>query len=205
MSVVNLTGYTPPVRYDEQPWTHARLEQSSTEGGTYTSVETLDLDPVDEDPVYPDSRNLTSQLGTVGNWYRIVWVDADGGLSAPTTPGQNTAGTVAAAIAPFATAAELAKIMTVNAASNQEALDRCLQAAAGSMISEIGRNDLTGWELELAAQVNLALAQDLWEEMKVHWGMVGVGSEVGPTRVSRDTFERHAHRLAPLKRWGEIA
>ena len=41
--------------------------------------------------------------------------------------------------------------------------------------------------------------------MKIPWGMVGVESEVGPTRVSRDTFAPHAHALAPLKREWAIA
>ena len=106
----------------------------------------------------------------------------------------------------YATAAELATILQVNATSNAEALDRVLEAAAGEIDSELGREDddpLAGWELQLAAQVNLARAEELWKQMKAPWGVIGLESEFGATRIARDTFERHAHALAPLKReWG---
>ena len=201
--VVSFERFLPPARYDLLPWTEARIEEAAEEDGTYAQIDTHTLTPVDPDPADPAYRSFTTELGTDEDlWYRVVFADANGDTSVATTPLQNTAGTTLNVEA-YATVEELARIMTVNATANAEALNRCLVAAAGSMNSEMGRSDLSGWELELAAQVNLALAQDLWEEMKVHWGMVGVGSEIGPTRVSRDTFERHAHRLAPLKRsWG---
>ena len=91
----------------------------------------------------------------------------------------------------------------MNAVSNADALDRVLIAAAGEINSELGRSDLAGWELQLAAQVNLARAEELWKQMKAPWGVIGAESEFGATRIARDTFERHAHALAPLKReWG---
>ena len=91
----------------------------------------------------------------------------------------------------------------MNPASNADALDRVLIAAAGEINSELGRSDLAGWELQLAAQVNLARAEELWKQMKAPWGVIGAESEFGATRIARDTFERHAHALAPLKReWG---
>ena len=82
--------------------------------------------------------------------------------------------------------------------------DRVLTAAAGEIVSETGRSDFTGWELELVAQVNLARAEELWKQMKAPWGVVLVGGvEAGPTMIARDTFARHAQQLAPLKQsWG---
>ena len=35
--------------------------------------------------------------------------------------------------------------------------------------------------------------------MKAPWGLVGFDSEIGPTHIARDTFQRHAHALAPLE------
>ena len=108
-------------------------------------------------------------------------------------------------VEPYATAAELATILQVNATSNATALERVLIAAAGEINTETGRTDLSGWELELAAQVNLARAEELWKQMKAPWGLIGLESELGATRIARDTFERHAHALAPLKSgsaWG---
>jgi hypothetical protein len=203
MTIVSFPGYTPPPRYDEQPWTAARLEQSATEGGAYTTTETFELDPVDTDPAAPDTRSFTTEQGAADLWYRIVWVDADGDESPSTAPGQNTTGTVPGTVTAYVTAAELASILQVNATTNAVALERVLVAAAGKINSEIGRSDLSGWELELAAQVNLAVAEELWKQMKAPWGVLGIDSEFGATRIARDTFERHAHALAPLKRsWG---
>lgn len=203
MTVVSFPNYLPPPRYDDLPWTQARLEQSATEGGAYTETETFELDPVDSDPAAPDSRSFTTVLGTADLWYRIVWVDEDAIESSPTASGQNTTGTVSAGLTPPVTAAELATIIQVNAASNADALDRVLQAAYGNIVSETGRNDFSGWQLDLAEQVTLAIAEELWRQMKAPWGLIGLDSEIGATRIARDTFERHAHALAPLKRtWG---
>ena len=101
------------------------------------------------------------------------------------------------------TALELATILQVNATSNADALDRVLVASAGEIVSETGRNDFSGWELDLVAQVNLARAEELWKQMKAPYGIIGLDSEVGGMHIARDTFARHAHALAPLKReWG---
>ena len=124
-------------------------------------------------------------------------------MATPTTPLQNTSGGALLDVEPYATAAELATILQVNATSNADALDRVLIAAAGEINSELGRSDLAGWELQLAAQVNLARAEELWKQMKAPWGVIGLDSEFGATRIARDTFARHAQALAPLKReWG---
>ena len=85
-------------------------------------------------------------------------------------PIQNVAG-ASLSVEPYATAAELATILQVNAVSNADALDRVLIAAAGEINSELGRCDLAGWELQLAAQVNLARAEELWKQMKAPWGI----------------------------------
>lgn len=203
MSVVSFPGYFPPPRYDDLPWVSARLEESATQGGTYTTTETFTLDPVDQDPANPQPRSFTTELGTADLWYRFVWVDESGDETDPTTPAQNTTGVVPGSVTAFATAAELATIIHVNATSKADALNRVLAAAAGEIVAETGRNDFSGWELELVEQVNLARAQELWDQMDKPWGIMGADSEFGTTRLARDTFGRHAITLAPLKRsWG---
>jgi hypothetical protein len=204
VTVLNLPGYTPPPRYDEQPWTQARLEESATEGGTYATTELFELDPVDSDPIYPDTRNFTTTLGTDLFWYRFVWVDEDGGESPATTPAANINGTIPAPLTAPVAAAELAAIVQVNAASNADALQRCLDAAYGDIVSETGRSDFAGWELSLVEQVTLAHAEELWKQMKAPFGLYTIDAELGVgNRIARDLFQRHAHALAPLKReWG---
>lgn len=85
--VVTLERVTPIARYDDLPWAQARIEESATQDGSYTEVETLDLDPVDADPTQPAARNLTTELAGDGElWYRVVFVDENGDESAPTSP-----------------------------------------------------------------------------------------------------------------------
>jgi hypothetical protein len=196
--VVSLAGVTPPARYDEQAWTRARIQQAATETGSYTLLETIDLDPVASNPAHPPTYDLTTALATAGYWHRVVWVDDSGNLSEPTDPVHDLSGTTA-----YATRSELAAILKVNETNNAAALDRVLLAAAGEINSETGRTDLAGWELALAEQVNLARAEELWKQSKAPWGLIGVDTEFGATRIARDTWERHAHMLAPLKHsWG---
>jgi hypothetical protein len=140
--VITLTGYQPPARYDELPWTIARIQQASTETGSYTLVEDV---------------------------------------------------------------TELAAILKVNATTNADALDRVLLAAAGEIDAEIGRTDLAGWEVALAAEVNLERAVEHWQQLKSPFGIIGLGGAelLGATHIARDSWDRHAHKLAPLKRsWG---
>jgi len=204
LAVVSFIGYTPPPRFDESAWEEARLEQSATEGGSYTTTETFTLDPVDDDPANPRVRDFTTTLGTDDLWYRIVWVDADANESAPTAPGQNDDGTVTGGVAAFVTADELGRILQVNATTNAAALNRVLAASAGCIVSETGRNDFSGWELDLVEAVSLAHSAEIWKQAQTPWGVALVGGiDAGPTMIARDTFARHAQALAPLKRsWG---
>lgn len=197
-AVLTLSGLTPPARFDDLPWTRARLEESTTETGSFTLVDTFDLDPVDADPEVPETRSFTFEDATVGKWYRIFWVDEDGDLSPPEAPVEFTGGAVEA----FATAAELARLLKVDATVYSAQLNEVLLAAAGEIDQEIGRSDLAGWETALASQVNLERAQEHWKERAIGWGIVGLDTDV-PIRLSRDTWQRHANKLASLKReWG---
>ena len=203
--VVSFERFLPPARYDLLPWTEARIEESADEDGTYTQIDTYTLDPVDADPTDPAYRSFTSELRhrrrllVPGRLRRRRRRHQHRHRPDPEQPPN----AIPITVEPYATAAELATIIQVNATSNAAALDRVLIAAAGEINTEIGRTDLSGWELELAAQVNLARAEELWRQMKAPWGLIGLDSEIGPTRIARDTFDRHAHALAPLKQeWG---
>jgi hypothetical protein len=192
---LTLFGYTPPARYDQVAWTAARIEQSSTETGPYTLVEEIALTPIDPDPAVPDSRSFTTELATPGDFYRIVWADALGDVSDPTSPVQFVAAT------PYATRAELAAILKVNETQQAAALDRVLLAAAGEINNEIGHLDLTGWQRALAEEVNLERAVEHWQQRP--FGIISLGPDVGASHTSRDTWERHAIKLTPLKQqWG---
>lgn len=200
-SIFSLTGVTPPARFDDLAWITARIEQADTETGTYTSLETFTLDPVDTDPSQPISRSFTTELATTGKWYRVVFVDADADESEPSAAVENTAEVVSA----YGSVTELARNLNISGANltlNTDALTRVLLVAAGEIRSEIGRSDLAGWEIALATEVNLERAAEHWQQMKSAFGIIGLGGEI-PMHTSRDSWDRHARKLAPLKRsWG---
>ena len=106
----------------------------------------------------------------------------------------------------YATDTELAGILKVNATSNEDALNRVLDAAALEIDSEIGAT--MGFSddpqaLALLAEVNLERAVEHWQQMRSPFGIVGLGGESIPLVTARDSWERHARKLAPLKEsWG---
>ena len=76
--VVTITDSYPPSREDEA-WTHARLEESTTRSGPFNPIETFTLDPIDTDPENPRAREFTSELAAFpAAWYRLVWLDQSG-------------------------------------------------------------------------------------------------------------------------------
>jgi hypothetical protein len=202
--VVSFTGWTPPARYDDLPWTEARIQESATENGVYTQIDVYTLDPVDTDPADPVARTFTTELGTVASqWYRLVWADADGDTSVPTNSVQNID-----ALVPYATVTELARILKLRAPTTEQtaAMNRVLVTAAGEINSEIDLADddgLSGWQLALAAEVNLERAVEHWRQQESPFGLISLGVDVPAERSATDSWNRHAAKLAPLKsRWG---
>lgn len=109
----------------------------------------------------------------------------------------------------YATVEELIRILKLRNVSVEQtvALERVLEMAAGEIDSEIDlaadSEPLAGWQLSLAAEVNLERAAELWYEEEIRLGLVGIGTEIGPTRVTSNTWEKFAQKLAPLKaQWG---
>lgn len=100
----------------------------------------------------------------------------------------------------------LLKLRNVTAAQ-QEALDRVLEVAAGEIDAEINlAADVTleGWQLDLVTEVNLERAVEHWRQQEAPFGLLELsGAMGGVERTARDTWERHANKLAPLKnQWG---
>jgi hypothetical protein len=132
-----------------------------------------------------------------------VFLDADASTGLPTIPVQNVEDEQQV----YASASELARILKIRTptAEQETAMERVLHAAAGEINSEIDLADddaLAGWQLALAAQVNLERAAELWKLQEVQFGIV-LGSEFGATHIARNTWDKHAYTLAPLKaQWG---
>lgn len=108
----------------------------------------------------------------------------------------------------YADTTELFRILKIrNPSDDQNAAgDRVMETAAAEIDSEIDLDadtTLTPGQLELAAQVNLQRAAELWEMQEVALGFIGIGSDGGAARLANNTWEKHANTLAPLKsQWG---
>ena len=105
---------------------------------------------------------------------------------------------------------ELARILKIRSPTAEQtvAMQRVLDVAEGEIDAEIDLADdadaLAGWQLALAAEVNLERAVEHWRQQESPFGLVGLGGEFGgAVRTARDSWDWHAHTLAPLKiQWG---
>lgn len=206
--VITFENYTPTPRYDATPWTTATIQEAATADAVdddWTDIEVITLDPVDADPENPASRDFTTENAsdTAGLWYRIIFADASGDTLLPTVPVQNTTPIVA-----YATVTELMRILKIRQPTDEQtdAGERVLLAAAGEINAEIdlaSTDGLSSWQLALAAEVNLERAVEHWRQQESPFGLLALGPELGAERTARDSWERHALKLAPLKRqWG---
>lgn len=206
MIVVSLEDYRPAPRYDSIAWTDAMIQEGTAADDTaWVTLETQPLSPVDVDPANPMYRNFTTALGTAENlWYRIVFVDASMATGLPTVPVQNTEDDRPV----YASTSELATLVRVQESQRHDSLIRVLKAAAAEIDSEIGTADINGTSLPysnppaLVREVNLERAVEHWKQMQSPFGVIGMGEEIVPY-TARDTWDRHAHKLMPLKgHWG---
>lgn len=204
--VVSFEDFRPSPRYDSEPWTEVQIYEAALSTGPWTLLETQALSPIDADPTNPAYRNFTTDLGTADEqWYQLVFVDADASTGLPTFPIQNVADDRPV----YASTSELALLLKVNETARHESLMRVLKTAADEIDSEIGVTDIDGNTTPysnppaVAREVNLERAVEHWQQMQSPWGMVGLGSDVGVAFTSRNTWERHAQKLAIQKgEWG---
>jgi hypothetical protein len=201
--VVSFESYLPPARFDAVQWTDAQIEESDAVNGTWTIIDTVAITP-DADPSQPAFQSFTTPNGTAtGLWYRVSFLDGSLGISNPTTPVLNTA-----AGQPYADASELARILKIRTPSAQQtiAMERVLATATIEINSEIDLDTdtaLTGGQIDLATEVCLERAVEHWRQEESPFGLIGLGAELGAAFTSKDSWERHALKLAPLKdQWG---
>jgi hypothetical protein len=205
--VITFENYRPTPRYDSIAWTDVRVYEAATADAAdvdWTLIDTITLSPVDADPSDPAARDITTELASDTDelWYRLVFVDATGDTLAPTVPVQNVDSPAA-----YATVDELARILKIRVptAEQVEAMERVLLVAAGEIDAEVDlpSGGLSGWQVALAAEVNLERAVEHWRQMETPFGLMVLGVDTPAERTGRDSWERHALKLAPLKgQWG---
>lgn len=77
--VVTLVGYIPSPRYDGVPWTQAQIGFATTQAGPFSTIDTIALSPLDPDPRFPSTRNLTTAKSPAATgWFLVTFLDAAG-------------------------------------------------------------------------------------------------------------------------------
>jgi hypothetical protein len=205
-TVVTFLDYTPPERADAIAWTQVEVYESDAVDGDYTHIDTLNLLPPEPDPANPLARDFTTILGTGEDlWYTVRFVDSNGDHSEYSDPVQNVSEDFDAT--PYAGTAELSRILKLRAPTSDQltAMERVLTTAAMEIDAELGRYASFGTPYpSLVVQVNLERAVEHWQQQEAAFGIMGLGGiETGVVHTARDTWDRHAHKLAPLKdTWG---
>lgn len=204
--VVSLEDYRPSPRYDSVPWTDAQIQEgTASDDVAWVTLETQALSPVDSDPANPMYRNFTTVLGTALDlWYRIVFLDASLNTGQPTIPVQNVQDDRPI----YAPVSELATLVNVSATQRHDALFRVLSAASDEIDSEIGTADINDTVLPYSSppaivrQVCLERAVEHWKQEQSPFGITNLGDDLA-MYTARDSWDRHAHKLAILKgSWG---
>lgn len=207
--VISFEDYLPSPRYDGLPWTEVRIGEGATVDGPFTLIDTLAISPVDADPSLPAYRNFTTSLAddAADLWYQLTFFDAAGAFAQPTFPVQNTAEDRPI----YASVSELALLVRVKPADRHAALRRVLETSSMEIDKEIAGTagvDIDGVAVPygsppaIVTEVCLERAVEHWSQMSVPWGVLGMGDETA-VYTARDSWDRHAHKLAPLKAsWG---
>jgi hypothetical protein len=201
--IVSFTNITAPARFDDVAWTQMKIEEAATSAGTWALIDTLDV-PGGGDPANPNPHNYTTIHGTGPDlWYRLTFVDAAAGESAPTAPAQNTD-----SITAYALTDDLFRILKVNSpsASQTTAAQGDLDTATIEINSEIdvaADRLFTVEELELLKDVCVNRAADLWRHRESMPGILGITDETLPSTPGRYSFARYVARLSVMKdQWG---
>lgn len=108
----------------------------------------------------------------------------------------------------YTTTEELQRLLKITTATaeQQAALERVLNSAWQEVVSEIypleDSEPLSAAEEQLAAEVQLERGIEHWAQAEAPFGILGIG-DTGAVYTARDSWDRHALKLAPLKRsWG---
>ena len=109
----------------------------------------------------------------------------------------------------YATTTELAAVLKIRTPSAEQlvSLQDVLDIAAYEIDTEIDlaadATALTATQTKLAKEVNIERAVEHWRQREAPFGLIGLGRELPAERTAQDSWQRHAHKLAPLKnQWG---
>ena len=201
--VITFEDYRPTPRYDSLPWTAVRVEEGTASVGPWSLIDTVQFGTAtyDADPANPAYRDITTEVAsdTAALWYRLIFIDATGDVGLPTFPVQNVTGGRPI----YATVDELAGLLRVKVTDRHDALRRVLETAAAEIDAELGLTAPYGSAPSLVVEVSLERAVEHWRQMQSPFGIIGIMGDQATAYSARDSWDRHAHKLSPLKvAWG---
>ena len=99
---------------------------------------------------------------------------------------------------------ELARLLRIGSptAAQTTAMQRVLDAAAEEIDWELGYTAVSPAPdppPPLVVEVNYERAVEHWQQGQSPFGIIGLGAETIPVVAARDSWYRHARKLAPLK------
>ena len=154
-------------------------------------------------PDYPHANKIAC-LRVPLDADKVIFLDASLATGLPTIPIQNVEDDRQV----YASASELAQLLRVNVTQRHDALIRVLKAAADEIDHEVGTVDINGLTTPysnppaIVREVNLERAVEHWKQEQSPFGIIGMGDDLA-TYTARDSWDRHAHKLAVLKGgWG---
>jgi hypothetical protein len=108
----------------------------------------------------------------------------------------------------YAGTEDLARVLRLQGITGAQgtALDTALEAAWYEINSECNGSGTVEFGTPypaLAVEVNLDRAVEHWKQNQSPFGIVGLGADTIPMAVARDSWERHAQKLAPLRDWSK--
>jgi hypothetical protein len=84
MYEVSFHDYVPPPRFDGRVWTRVEVEEAAEVTGPWNTLAVITLTPLDTDATKPRARSFTIGNATLAEgFYRVVWLDLEGGESEP--------------------------------------------------------------------------------------------------------------------------
>jgi len=104
----------------------------------------------------------------------------------------------------YASETELARILEIRSPTAEQttAMTRVLTMATVEIDAYLDREDddpVADDDLAVAEQVCLQRAAELWGLQEVPLGLAGIGSEFGSAHLARNSWEKYAFTLYPLK------
>jgi hypothetical protein len=209
--VVTFTDYRPSPRFDGVTWDYVTIEEADSIDGPWTQIDSIDLDPVDANPLDPLKRTFTTEnVVSTDTWLRVIFNNNQGDLE-PTQPIRS----------PYATTSGIAALVKSLIPMSWEALSKAqwygesmldlrIKTAKYTELGDVyGAQDestypfaLQDFIASIAALEIMPAAIEYWMRQKTTWSATGTNettSFTDPIPALKRLEERLTLKIARLR------